>query len=385
VTGTKVRGLVLVVDDLQAISAVFARILSAAGFEVERADTGRAALEQLKLRHFDAIVSDIAMPEMDGIALLRAVRECDLDVPVMLVTGHPTVDTALKAIEYGALRYLKKPVTPKDLITNVEQAVRLGRMARLKREALEIAGDSSMQFGDRAALEMAFERALQGLWMAYQPIVRYSDRRVIAFEALLRSTDPKLPTPDVMLSAADRLGKLATLGRAVRRHVGTTVASADIPQVFVNLHPTDLLDDELLSVDSPLCHIAQRVVLEITERASLSGIADLQARVAQLRTLGYRIAIDDVGAGYAGLTSIALLEPEVIKIDMALVRNIDREPTKRRIISAMASLCREMNVLVIAEGIETPAERDTLVSLGCDLMQGYLFAKPGKPFPTPQF
>jgi EAL domain-containing protein (putative c-di-GMP-specific phosphodiesterase class I) len=376
---------VLVVDDLQAISAVFARILAAAGFEVERADTGRAALDQLKQRHFDAIVSDIAMPEMDGIALLRAVRECDLDVPVLLVTGNPTVDTALKAIEYGALRYLKKPVAPKDLVSNVEQAVRLGRMARLKREALDIAGDSSMQFGDRAALEVGFERALEGLWMAYQPIVRYSDRSVIAFEALMRSSDPKLPSPDVMLSAADRLGKLATLGRAVRWHVGGTVAMADIPQVFVNLHPSDLLDDDLFAETSALCAIAQKVVLEITERASLSGIPDLQDRVAQLRKLGFRIAIDDVGAGYAGLTSIALLEPEVIKIDMALVRDIDREPTKRRIVSAMTSLCREMNVLVIPEGIETEAERDTLVSLGCDLMQGYLFAKPGKPFPEAQF
>jgi EAL domain-containing protein (putative c-di-GMP-specific phosphodiesterase class I) len=160
---------------------------------------------------------------------------------------------------------------------------------------------------------------------------------------------------------------------------------ADIPQVFVNLHPTDLLDDDLFADSSALCSIAQKVVLEITERASLSGIPDLQTRIAQLRTLGFRIAIDDVGAGYAGLTSIALLEPEVIKIDMALIRDIDREPTKRRIVSAMASLCREMNVLVIPEGIETAAERDTLVSLGCDLMQGYLFAKPGKPFPEAQF
>jgi len=376
---------VLVVDDVHAVGAVFARVLTTAGFEVERADDGRSALNQLTQRPFDVIVSDIAMPEMDGIALLRAVRERDQDVPVLLVTGNPTVQTALKAIEYGALRYLQKPVAPKDLLANVEQAMQLGRLARLKREALEIVGDSSMQFGDRAGLEVGFERALAGLWMAYQPIVGYSERRVIAFEALLRSSDSKLPYPDAIINAAERLGKLATLGRAVRRHVGNTVASADIPQVFVNLHPEDLLDDDLLSPDSPLCRIAQTVVLEITERASIAAIKDLQARVGQLRSLGFRIAIDDVGAGYAGLTSIAQLEPEVIKIDMSLVRNIDREPTKQRIVTAMVSLCREMNVLVTAEGIETPAERDAVVALGCDLMQGYLFAEPAKPFPSAQF
>jgi EAL domain-containing protein (putative c-di-GMP-specific phosphodiesterase class I) len=372
---------VLVVDDEAPIRAAFARILKNAGFETEGASNGKQAVELLASRRFDAILSDIAMPQMDGIGLLRAVREHDLDVPIVLVTGSPSLETALKAVEYGALRYLRKPIEAPEVVATVEQAVRLGRMARLKREALELIGDTTKQLGDRAGLEVSFGRALAGLWMAYQPIIHYAERRVVAFEALVRSSEPMLPHPGVLIDAAQRLNRLWDLGRAVRSHVATTIAPSKIEQVFVNLHPRDLLDDDTFSGESALGRIATRVVLEITERAPLEDVKDLQMRIERLRKMGFRIAIDDIGAGYAGLASIAQLEPEVMKIDMALIRNIDREPTKQKLVAAIASLCREMGVLVIAEGIETAAERDTVAGLGCELLQGYLFARPGPPFP----
>ena len=97
--------------------------------------------------------------------------------------------------------------------------------------------------------------------------------------------------------------------------------------------------------------------------------------------MGFRIAVDDLGAGYAGLTSFALLEPEIVKLDMTLVRDIHESATKQKLVKSMAALCKDMGMVVVAEGVETTAERDVLAGLGCDLMQGYLFAKPGKPFP----
>jgi EAL domain-containing protein (putative c-di-GMP-specific phosphodiesterase class I) len=151
--------------------------------------------------------------------------------------------------------------------------------------------------------------------------------------------------------------------------------------LFVNLHPRDLEDDDLVAPDAPLARIARQVVLEITERASVESISDLRNRVARLRETGYRIAVDDLGAGYAGLTSFALLEPEIVKIDMTLVRDVDRQPVKQRLIGSITSLCREMGIMVVGEGVETAAERDMLVELGCDLFQGYFISKPEKPFP----
>jgi EAL domain-containing protein (putative c-di-GMP-specific phosphodiesterase class I) len=104
-----------------------------------------------------------------------------------------------------------------------------------------------------------------------------------------------------------------------------------------------------------------------------------------LRERGFRIAVDDLGAGYAGLTSFALLEPEIVKVDMTLVRDIDRSPVKRKLVRSMAALCRDMGLLIVSEGVETIAEHETLMELGCDLFQGYLFARPGRDFPEPKW
>ena len=103
--------------------------------------------------------------------------------------------------------------------------------------------------------------------------------------------------------------------------------------------------------------------------------------VLEVRVAGAEI-VDDLGAGYAGLTSFAQLEPEVVKVDMSLIRGLDSSPTKQKLLRSIVGLCRDLEIKMIAEGIETPEERDTLVLLGGDLCQGYLFAKPGRGFPT---
>jgi len=98
--------------------------------------------------------------------------------------------------------------------------------------------------------------------------------------------------------------------------------------------------------------------------------------------LGFQIALDDLGSGYAGLTSFTLLEPEFVKLDMSLVRDVHFSPTKQKIIRSMVRLCKDLGRQIIAEGVESLAERDQLIELGCDLLQGYLFARPGRPFPV---
>jgi EAL domain-containing protein (putative c-di-GMP-specific phosphodiesterase class I) len=114
-------------------------------------------------------------------------------------------------------------------------------------------------------------------------------------------------------------------------------------------------------------------------------VSTLKTRVLELRNRGYRIAIDDIGSGYAGLASFALLEPDFIKLDTALVRGVEDSLTKRKLIWSLLAVCRELGIQVVAEGIETPAELDTLVDLGCDLLQGYLLARPGVPPPDVDF
>jgi EAL domain-containing protein (putative c-di-GMP-specific phosphodiesterase class I) len=145
------------------------------------------------------------------------------------------------------------------------------------------------------------------------------------------------------------------------------------------------MDDDLFLAKGPLAEVADRVVLEITERASLDSIRDVRARVASLRNIGFRIAVDDLGSGYAGLTSFTLLEPDVVKLDMGLIRNVHAEPKKATVVRTLISMCKELGIVVTSEGIEVAEERDELARAGCDLMQGYLFAKPGDAFPRPVF
>ncbi len=374
---------VMVVDDELAIARAYARTLSSAGCEVESASDGEAARKLLESASFDVIISDVWMPGMDGIEVLRAARARDLDVSVILLTGAPTEDAAAKAVESGALLYLVKPLDLRALVQVVENGARMTRMARLKRAAVAGTGAINKQVGDRAGLEIAFERALARMWLAFQPIVRLPGRTVRGYEALLRSDEPMLAHPMALLDAAERLGRLPALGRAVRDAAARVMP--ELPEgadMFINVHPSDLADEELFSPRSALAGLASRVVLEITERASLARMNDVTARIAALRKMGYRIALDDFGDGYAGLTSFARLRPDVVKLDLSIVRDVHADDVKGKLIAGMVSMCRDMQVALVAEGVETAEERGALLELGCELFQGYLFARPGRHFPA---
>jgi EAL domain-containing protein (putative c-di-GMP-specific phosphodiesterase class I) len=186
-----------------------------------------------------------------------------------------------------------------------------------------------------------------------------------------------MASPDLVIGAAERLGRLHDLGRQVRAATVRSFREAPADALlFVNLHTRDLLDPSLYGNDEPLLPLAKRVVLEITERASLDVVKDVPARVSALRKRGFRIAVDDLGAGYAGLTSFTQLEPEFVKLDMSLVHDVQDSTVKQRVIASLAELCHELQLQVIAEGVEIEAECSQVCALGCDLLQGYLFARP---------
>jgi EAL domain-containing protein (putative c-di-GMP-specific phosphodiesterase class I) len=306
------------------------------------------------------------------------VRKCNLDVPIILITGNPNLESAISAIQFGAFRYLTKPVAPDVLVKSVREAVSQHRLARLKREALMLLTPHRQQLGDRVSLEVHFERALKRLWIAYQPVVNLQTRQVVGYEALVRSAESKLGSPELLFDAAERLGCIDELGRCIRRLVAGQILQAPKDcTFFVNIHATDLQDEHLTSPQAPLSEHAARVVLEVTDRFSLDRITNVETRMSQLRGLGYRLALDDLGAGYAGLGSFSRLQPDFVKLDMSLVRDIDKYKRKQSLVRSLLAVCnRELGIDVICEGVETEAERDTLEALGAGLMQGYLFGRP---------
>src|SRR3954469_6469032 len=330
---------VMIVDDEPITARGYARALTAAGYKVTLASAGREGAALAKTKRFDAVVSDIAMPDMDGLALLRDIRQTDLDVPMIFMTGSPALETALEAIEYGAFRYLLKPVPLDQLLGVVNRAVAVHKLARVRREASLVKELEGKPIGDRAGLEARFTSAIEKLWVASQPIVSWSGRRIFAYETLLRTDEPTLRSPLDFFDAAERLGRAPELGRIIRQHLARQIRENPPPApLFVNLHPSDLEDSEIYSAEGALTPFAKQVVLEITERAALDRIHELGTRVTRLRELGYRIAIDDLGAGYAGLTSFAQLEPEVVRVDMSLVPGIDASAVKQKLVRSIIAL-----------------------------------------------
>ncbi|HTQ03283.1 MAG TPA: EAL domain-containing response regulator [Polyangiaceae bacterium] len=378
------QGNVLLVDDEPQVLSAYGRVLRNAGFQVTTLARGEAVPDVLAKTPIDVVVSDIQLPGMDGIEILKLVHGRDPDLPVVLMTAGGELTSAVKAVEHGAARYLLKPVSPELLCETVGAARRLGQLASVQRRAFELFGGAACEEANQRDLERRFETALDTLYPAFQPVIRWSDKSVFAHEALARTREQTLASPDNLFAAAEKLGRLFDVGREMRRLVAATIRQSDARVVFVNLHPADLEDETLYWVNSPLSSFARRVVLEITERASLGRIADLRERLAGLRKVGYRVAVDDLGAGYAGLNWFVRLEPEVVKLDMSLTRDIHLEPKKQKLIESMARLCGELDIAVVAEGVETLGERNALVAAGCDLLQGYFFAKPGRAFPVPQ-
>ncbi len=376
--GAAARASVLLVDDDDGVLVAFERALSSAGYAVDVARTGTEALRCIEGASYDVVVSDIVMPGMAGDELLLAIRERGLEMPVLLMTGSATLETAIRAVKGSAFTYLTKPLDSDELVAETDRAVAQGVAASQRRLAAEKLAQARAV---EREVQEDFAAALAALKIVFQPVVEGSGA-VYGYEALLRTGYQKLANPMLFLGAAEKAGGLTMLGRAVR----DAAAEAMLPDpsrgvLFVNLHATDLLDENLYDVHAPLSTLAARVVLEITERASIEGIKDLESRIARLRDLGFRIAVDDLGAGYAGLSTLAQLRPEVIKLDMSLTRDIDQEPTKQRLVSSLVPIAEHLGAQVVAEGVETSAERDVLIRAGCQLLQGYYFARPGPAFP----
>jgi EAL domain-containing protein (putative c-di-GMP-specific phosphodiesterase class I)/CheY-like chemotaxis protein len=371
---------VLVVDDEPAIRRVLADFLRMEGFAVDVAADGEAALTRLSHDQYDVVISDLKMPKLGGLELLGEVTRRNPDALTIVMTGFGTVDSAIHAMKAGAYDYILKPFKVDVVLATIVQG-----LARRRKDALEQSYLSLAPAATRAtrALKSSFRRAVDSLWLAFQPILTSDGRQVYGHEVLLRSDEPNLTDPVQVLEAAEMLGSLDELGRVIRhRAVEAFVQLPSDGLMFVNLHPKDLTDPALFLRSEPLSSIADRVVLEITERSSLEKLDKVAERVASLRRMGFRIAIDDLGAGYAGLTTLAQLEPEIVKLDMSLVRDVHTNHTKRKVVRSMTQLAREIGAMVVAEGVESEEELATVVSLGCDFVQGFYFARPERVSPS---
>lgn len=227
---------------------------------------------------------------------------------------------------------------------------------------------------DRCIAERAFR-------FAYQPIVHAATGGIAAYEALCRPTDDAFPSPLDLIAAAEGAGRVVDLGRILREiAVGPLSDLAEPTMLFLNVHPLELNEKLLGDDETAVLPFAKRIVLEITESVAIKRLDLVRETLPRLKARGFRIALDDLGAGYASMNSLALLEPDFVKLDMEMLRGIHAGSRSARLIKHILEFTREEGMQVVAEGIETTEERDVVRGLGCHLLQGYLFSRPAPPF-----
>lgn len=215
--------------------------------------------------------------------------------------------------------------------------------------------------------------------MALQPIVRLSTRKVWAQEALVRGLDGE-SAGHVFTHVND--GNRYRFDQTCRVKAIRLAAELDIDCLLsINFMPNAVYKPELcirttLEAAREYSFPAERIVFEITESEEIRRKEHLKSIIDYYQATGFLTAIDDFGAGYAGLNLLADLQADLVKLDMALVRNIDQDRTRRIITAGILQVCRDLEIEVVAEGIETPGELSALSDLGIDLFQGYHFARP---------
>jgi EAL domain-containing protein (putative c-di-GMP-specific phosphodiesterase class I) len=219
------------------------------------------------------------------------------------------------------------------------------------------------------------------LGVAFQPIVALSSGEFFASEALARCVAPGLQYPPTLFGNAAEMGCVGALGRAIRE---LAVAAAPGIPLFLNIHPLELQDAWLVRPDDPIYTHDGEVYLEVTESVPFSHYQLCLDVLNDVRSRsGAYVVVDDLGAGYSNLKRISDLAPKLVKLDRDLIQGVATNDRLARLISSVARLCRDMGAQVVAEGIETEAERLTLEQCEIEYGQGYLFGRPAFPFVYP--
>ncbi|HZI95132.1 MAG TPA: EAL domain-containing protein, partial [Patescibacteria group bacterium] len=218
----------------------------------------------------------------------------------------------------------------------------------------------------------------------YQPIVDISGRRLVGWEALSRPTGGNFDNIEQLFKAAYESQSIWPLERLCRdRAMEGLHDLKDGELLFLNVEPDSIYDPQFRS-DRTLRLLRQarltpeRVVLEMTEHSAVKDFTAFRQTLTYFRSLGFRLAIDDMGSGYSGLVSVAEIQPEFVKIDMSLIRDLHTRPLKRELVDTINRFSRNSGIQVIAEGIESVEELEVLREIGVSMGQGYLFARPGE-------
>jgi EAL domain-containing protein (putative c-di-GMP-specific phosphodiesterase class I) len=337
-----------------------------AGYETFTASTAAEAARLAARRPLDLAVA----AGLDALETLRSLREIQPGCLRIIATMRPDDPDVISALNRGDAMH----VVPADaeivaLGRGIETALATGRRMHGMAQAQRAAAAAH----EGEVLETCLDQRLMDL--AIQPIHCANTQQTFGWECLLRPRHHVFDTPLAMIRGAERHGRVDRLGREV-----FSLATAWLPrlpdsaQLFVNVHPHQLRNAAYLrEALAPLVPDARRITLELPEYADFT---DSEESIALLHDLGFELALDDVSGGGDTINRIAELAPSYLKLDVSLVRHIDQDAKKRRIVEILAGVARNSGAQLVAECVETAAEAEAVTHSGATLLQGYFFGRP---------
>lgn len=378
---TRVR--VVVADDQPQVRTAL-RDLLATDPAIQVVGTASDAIEvvsQCAALTPDVVVMDVKMPG-GGITATRTIRRRHPETKVVAFSAYEDRSSVLDMLSAGATGYVTKGSPPADIIAAVRQAGQgLSMLSPMASAELVQELGTRLRVDERHAADRrqgveCIESAIRGdLQMVFQPIVDLRSGRLVGVEALARFGCQPPQTPDVWFAEAAQLGLGSSLERAA---FGAALLALDrIPEgayLSVNLSAAVAMEPDFWE-DVP-ASVLTRLVLELTEHAAVQDYERLRDVLAPLRARGMRLAVDDAGAGFASLRHILLLDADIIKIDITLIRDLHIDRARRAMTSALITFAAETQTMVIAEGIEQADELASLRELGAAFGQGHLIARP---------
>ncbi len=307
-----------------------------------------------------------------------------LDEPFVLAGAEVKISASLGAVLCEGTEQMSADALLRNADTALHEAKRRGK-SQMALFDPEMASRTSKSFQLGQHLSKAVARG--EISMHYQPIVHLARGEIVGYEALMRWQHPEhgpVP-PDAFIPLAEQSDLIVELGRFALGQATAQASGLDssgggsaAPYVAVNLSARQFRDPNLIAtIEEALASsrlAPERLVLEITESIALADIESAIRIIEHLQRLRASVALDDFGTGYSSLSYLAMLRPDIIKIDRSFVGSSHRSAFARRLLEAMVSLCHVLDVTVIAEGIETEEQLALLRQLGCELGQGFLFS-----------
>jgi EAL domain-containing protein (putative c-di-GMP-specific phosphodiesterase class I)/CheY-like chemotaxis protein len=377
---------VLIADDEQTVLDTLAAVV---GLEPDLEVVGQArdastAIELASQEQPDVAILDVRMPGGGGPRAAREIIRRSPPTHVLALSAHEDATTVLTMLRAGALGYVVKGDSTQEIVDAIHRCLReeptlsgmvTNDLAHALAEGLHRVTQGSRRQHDRHA---RVRRVLDGnrLSMVFQPIVDLKDGTVAGVEALARiATRPTRP-PNEWFAEAAAVGLLLELELAAIRAAVSNLESLPEPcYLSVNISPETIVSSELAETleSVPL----DRLMLEVTEHAPVDDYVALTEALSPLRDQGLRVAVDDAGAGFASLRHIVRLCPDLVKVDLSLIRNIDGDEVRRAVVTALAAFASQIGAKIVAEGVETAGELAALRAIGVRFAQGYHLGVPG--------